>query len=133
MQCDLVEQWALQVALLPSVNTSELIAWNCTSVPFFLAVLHSFIIFYSYTFFIAFFQIRIYFIFLANLEDEFHRSVSSLQNFSNDFDMEISTEKTKAVAFQANFPIRGKIVICNWTSHFFNNLGIMSDVKMKKV
>ena len=50
---------------------------------------------------------------LANTEDELQYSVHHLNVIAQNFNMEISTVKTKVMAFQGKMPIRSKICIGN--------------------
>jgi hypothetical protein len=52
---------------------------------------------------------------IASSEDELQRAIYNLQNTVSDFDMSISIEKTKIMAFSGKDPVKSKICINNKT------------------
>jgi hypothetical protein len=65
-------------------------------------------------------------VFIATSEDELQQAIYNLQKTISDFDMSISTEKTKIMAFLGKDPVRSKICINNKTLeqvNTFNYLG----------
>jgi hypothetical protein len=70
-----------------------------------------------------------YWVILTNSEDELQHFVYNSQNIAKDFNMEISTEKTKIMAFQGKYPIHSKINMCNKIIEQF----VLTHVKKKKM
>jgi hypothetical protein len=52
-------------------------------------------------------------VFIASSEDELQRTIYNLQKTVLDFDMSISIQKTKIMAFSGKYPVRTKICINN--------------------
>jgi hypothetical protein len=50
---------------------------------------------------------------IASSEDELQRAIYNLQKMVSDFDISISIEKTKIMAFSGKDPVRNKICINN--------------------